>query len=61
MTEEQTCYIFETRTIGFKDQKAAPVDDIIETVNRTNSTIDTTLYRKPLLKIPSKTLSDVCR
>ena len=30
LTEEQTRYIFETRTIGFKDQEAVPVDDIIE-------------------------------
>ena len=33
LTEEQTRYIFETRTIGFKDQEAVPVDDIIETAN----------------------------
>ena len=33
ITEEQTRYIFETRTIGFKDQEAVPVDDIIETSN----------------------------
>lgn len=33
LTEEQTRYIFETRTIGFKDQDALPVDDIIETAN----------------------------
>lgn len=33
LTEEQTRYIFETRTIGFKDQEAVPVDDIIETNN----------------------------
>ncbi len=33
LTEEQTRYIFETRTVGFKDQEAVPVDDIIETVN----------------------------
>lgn len=33
LTEEQTRYIFETRTIGFKDQDAVPVDDIIETNN----------------------------
>lgn len=33
LTEEQTRYIFETRTIGFKDQDAVPVDDIIETTN----------------------------
>ena len=33
LTEEQTRYIFETRTIGFKDQDAVPVDDIIETSN----------------------------
>ncbi|MDR3141907.1 MAG: Fic family protein [Tannerellaceae bacterium] len=33
MTEAQTRYIFETRTIGFKDQEAVPVDDIIETSN----------------------------
>lgn len=33
LTEEQTRYIFETRTIGFKDQDAVPVDDIIETAN----------------------------
>jgi Fic family protein len=33
LTEEQTRYIFETRTIGFKDDEAVPVDDIIETSN----------------------------
>jgi len=33
LTEEQTRYIFETRTIGFKDQEAVSVDDIIETSN----------------------------
>lgn len=33
LTEEQTRNIFETRTIGFKDQEAVPVDDIIETTN----------------------------
>ena len=33
LTEEQTRSIFETRTIGFKDQEAVPVDDIIETSN----------------------------
>ena len=33
LTEEQTRYIFETRTIGFKDQEVVPVDDIIETAN----------------------------
>ncbi len=33
LTEEQTRYIFETRTIGFRDQEAVPVDDIIETSN----------------------------
>ena len=33
LTEEQTRYIFETRTIGFKDHEAVPVDDIIETSN----------------------------
>lgn len=33
LTEEQTRYIFETRTIGFKDEEALPVDDIIETSN----------------------------
>jgi len=33
LTEQQTRYIFETRTIGFKDQDAVPVDDIIETSN----------------------------
>lgn len=33
LTEEQTRYIFETRTIGFKDQEAVTVDDIIETAN----------------------------
>ena len=27
LTEEQTRYIFETRTIGFKDQEAVPVDE----------------------------------
>jgi Fic family protein len=33
LSEEQTRYIFETRTIGFQDQEAVPVDDIIETSN----------------------------
>src|ERR1035437_930563 len=33
LTEEQTGYIFETRTIGFKDEEAVPIDDIIETSN----------------------------
>ncbi|MGE0019229.1 MAG: Fic family protein [Draconibacterium sp.] len=33
ISEEQTRYIFETRTIGFKDEEAVPVDDIIETTN----------------------------
>jgi Fic family protein len=33
LTEDQTRCIFETRTIGFKDQEAVPVDDIIETSN----------------------------
>ncbi|NLA25225.1 MAG: Fic family protein [Bacteroidales bacterium] len=33
LTEEQTRYIFETRSIGFKDEEAVPVDDIIETSN----------------------------
>jgi Fic family protein len=33
LTEEQTRYIFETRTIGFKEQDVVPVDDIIETSN----------------------------
>jgi len=33
LTEEQTRYIFETRTIGFKDEEVVPVDDIIETSN----------------------------
>ncbi|MDR2963492.1 MAG: Fic family protein [Bacteroidales bacterium] len=33
LTEEQTRSMFETRTIGFKDQEAVPIDDIIETSN----------------------------
>jgi Fic family protein len=33
LTEDQTRYIFETRTIGFKEEEAVPVDDIIETSN----------------------------
>ena len=33
LTEEQTRFIFDTRSIGFKDQEAVPVDDIIETSN----------------------------
>ena len=33
LTEEQTRFIFETRTIGFRDEEAVPVDDIIETSN----------------------------
>jgi Fic family protein len=33
LTEEQTRCIFETRTIGFNEEEAVPVDDIIETSN----------------------------
>ncbi|MDR1290916.1 MAG: Fic family protein [Planctomycetaceae bacterium] len=33
LTEEQTRSIFETRSIGFKEQEAVLVDDIIETSN----------------------------
>ncbi|MDR1522362.1 MAG: Fic family protein [Endomicrobium sp.] len=33
LTEEQTRFIFETNTIGFKDNDAVLVNDIIETVN----------------------------
>ncbi len=33
ISEAQTRYIFETRTIGFKDEEAIPIDDIIETSN----------------------------
>jgi Fic family protein len=33
LTEAQTRLIFETRTIGFKDEESLPVDDIIETSN----------------------------
>jgi len=33
LSEEQTRYIFETHTIGFKDEEAVPIDDIIETTN----------------------------
>jgi len=33
LTEEQTRCIFETRTIGFNNNDALPVDDIIETAN----------------------------
>jgi Fic family protein len=33
LTEEQTRFIFEARTIGFKDEEAVPVDDIFETSN----------------------------
>lgn len=33
LTEEQTRSIFETRTIGFRDQEALPIDDIIEASN----------------------------
>ena len=33
LSEEQTRYIFETQTIGFKEEEAIPVDDIIETSN----------------------------
>jgi len=33
LTEQQTRYIFELRTIGFKDDEDVPVDDIIETSN----------------------------
>ena len=33
LTEDQTRSVFETRTIGFKDEEAIPVDDIIETSN----------------------------
>jgi hypothetical protein len=33
ISEEQTRYIFETKTVGFKDEEALLVDDIIETTN----------------------------
>jgi Fic family protein len=33
LSEEQTRFIFETKTIGFKDGNAISVNDIIETVN----------------------------
>jgi Fic family protein len=33
LSEQQTRFIFETKTIGFKDEEALPVDDIIETSN----------------------------
>jgi Fic family protein len=33
ISQEQTRYIFETKTIGFKEEEALPVDDIIETKN----------------------------
>jgi Fic family protein len=33
LTAEQTRYIFETRTIGFKEEEAVSIDDIIETSN----------------------------
>ncbi len=33
LTEEQTRCIYETRTVGFRDEDAVPVDDIIETSN----------------------------
>jgi len=52
LTEEQTRYIFETRTIGFKEQEAVPVDDIIETSNHFAAfdylldTIDKTLNKQ---------------
>jgi Fic family protein len=54
LTEEQTRYIFETRTIGFKDEEAVPVDDIIETSNHFVAfdylldTIDTPLSDNPI-------------
>jgi Fic family protein len=33
ISQEQTRFIFETKTIGFKDEEAIPIDDIIETTN----------------------------
>ena len=33
LTHEQTRYIYETRTIGFENEKSLKVDDIIETIN----------------------------
>jgi Fic family protein len=33
LSEEQTRYIFETNTIGFRENPAIPVDDIIEFEN----------------------------
>lgn len=33
ISQEQTRYIFETKTIGFKGEEAIPIDDIIETTN----------------------------
>jgi Fic family protein len=33
LSEEQTRYIFDTKTVGFKGESALPIDDIIETKN----------------------------
>jgi Fic family protein len=55
LTEEQTRCIFETRTIGFKDEEAVPVDDIIETSSHFvafDYLLDTT--DMPLSNVPVK-------
>jgi len=70
LTEEQTRYIFETRTIGFKEQEAVPVDDIIETSNHFVAfdylldTIDTALSNamiKEFHRILKTSTSDAAR
>lgn len=56
LTEEQTRYIFETKTIGF-DTEGLPVDDIIETSNHFRAfdylldTIETPLSKEIIKKL----------
>jgi hypothetical protein len=53
ISQEQTRYIFEIRTIGFKEDPALPVDDIIETSNHFVA------FNKMLERIDEKLSNDV--
>jgi len=64
LTEDQTRCIFETRTIGFKDNEAVPVDDIIETSNHFvafDYLLDTADADKPLSNTIIKNLHRILK